>query len=83
MICPKCRSENVTISLAETGSKTKKTGIGLGGHLNNTARALTAVSTLGISNLVWKKSKGEEKTKTVMKKVCLCQNCGHSWRLWT
>ncbi len=81
MVCPSCKSENVTISLAETGSKTKKTGIGLGGHLNNTARAITAISTLGMSNLVWKKSKGESKTKTVMQKICLCQNCGHSWVL--
>jgi len=52
--------------MEETGSKTKKHGNGIGGHLNNTARALTAVSTLGLSNLVWKKSKGSEKTKAIM-----------------
>lgn len=67
--------------MEETGSKTKKHGNGIGGHLNNTARALTAVSTLGLSNLVWKKSKGSEKAKAIMQKVCLCQNCGHSWIL--
>jgi len=67
--------------MEEVGSKTKKHGIGLGGHINNAARALTAVSTLGMSNLVWKKSKGSEKTKTIMEKVCLCQNCGNSWIL--
>ena len=66
MKCPKCKDENVTIQMMETGSQTKKTGIGLGGHINNTARAITAVSTLGMSNLVWKKSKGEEKAKTKM-----------------
>ena len=67
--------------MEETGSKTKKHGNGIGGHLNNTARALTAVSTLGLSDLVWKKSKGSEKTKAIMQKVGLCQNCGHSWIL--
>lgn len=81
MICPKCGSEEVIISMEETGSKTKKHGNGLGGHLNNTARALTAISTLGMSNLIWKKSKGGAKTKTVMKKVCLCQNCGYDWSI--
>lgn len=81
MVCPKCGSENVTISMEETGSKTKKTSVGFGGHVNNAARAFTAISTLGMSNLVWKKSKGEEKTKNVMQKVCLCQNCGHSWTI--
>lgn len=81
MVCPECGSENVTISLEETGSKTKKHGNGIGGHINNTARALTAISTLGMSNLVWKKSKGGEKTKTIKEKVCLCQNCGNSWVL--
>ena len=49
--------------MEETGSKTKKHGNGIGGHLN------------------WKKSKGSEKTKAIMQKVCLCQNCGHSWIL--
>lgn len=81
MKCPECGSENVTIQMMETGSKTSKKGNGLLGHVNNTARAITAISTLGVSNLVWKKSKGGEKTKTVMQKVCLCQNCGNSWTI--
>lgn len=81
MKCPECGSENVTVQIVETGSKTSKKGNGLLGHVNNTARALTAVSTLGMSNLVWKKSKGGEKTKNQMQKVCLCQNCGHSWEI--
>lgn len=79
MKCPKCKSENVNISFEQVGSKTKKTSIGLGGHINNTARAITAVSTLGMSNLVWKKAKGEEKTIAKNAKICLCQNCGYSW----
>lgn len=79
MKCPKCGSENVTIEMMQTGGKTKKQGNGLGGHINNTARGLTAVCTLGMSNLVWKKSKGNEKTSFKNQKVCLCQNCGNSW----
>lgn len=81
MKCPKCKGENVTISLEQVGSKTKKTSVGLGGHVNNTARAIAAISTLGMSNLVWKKATGEEKSKTKNAKVCLCQDCGYSWEI--
>ena len=81
MKCPKCKKDNVTIQMMETGSKAKKTSIGLGGHINNAARTVAAVSTLGMSNPVWQKAKGEEKTKTKMEKVCLCQNCGYSWTI--
>ena len=79
MKCPKCGSENVTIQLIQSGGKTKKHGVGLGGHVNNAARGLTAVCTLGMSNLVWKKSKGSEKTTIKNAKICLCQNCGSPW----
>ena len=81
MVCPKCKSENVSIEMIQTGGKTKKHGNGLGGHVNNMARAATAVGTLGMSNLVWKKSKGGEKTTYKNEKMCLCQNCGHSWTI--
>ena len=81
MTCPNCGSENVTISIEQTGTKTKKTGVGVGGHLNNTARAMTAVATLGMSNIVWKKAKGEEKSVSITQKICLCQNCGNSWTI--
>ena len=81
MVCPKCNSENVNVQIEQVASKTKKHGNGFGGIVNNTARAATAVCTLGMSNLVWKKSKGGEKTTVENKKVCVCQNCGHSWDL--
>lgn len=81
MICPKCRSENVTIEMMQTKGKTAKHGTGLLGNINNAARATTAICTLGMSNLVWKKSKGTEKTKFKNEKVCLFQNCGHSWNI--
>ena len=81
MVCPKCNSENVNVQIEQVSSKAKKHGNGFGGIVNNTARAATAVCTLGMSNLVWKKSKGGEKTTVENKKVCVCQNCGHSWDL--
>lgn len=81
MKCPKCKSENVTVELVQTSGKTKKHGTGLGGHVNNAARGITAVFTLGASNLIWKKSEGSEKTKFKNEKMCICQDCGHSWKL--
>lgn len=81
MTCPKCNSNNVNIQIEQVSGKTKKTSVGLGGHLNNLARGTTALFTLGTSNLVWKKSTGEEKTKFKNKKICLCQNCGYTWNI--
>lgn len=85
MQCPKCKSENVNVQLMETGSKskTKKSGVGLGGHTYNATRGLMAISTLGMSNLVMKKKKGEAKTKTKTETAtfCVCQNCGNSWQV--
>ena len=81
MICPKCGSENVSIAMEQVAGKTKKHGVGFAGHMNNAARATTAFITLGMSNLVWKKSKGGEKNVFENRKVCLCQQCGYSWPL--
>lgn len=81
MVCRRCRSSNVTIQMEQVGSRTAKHGTGLGGNINNTARALIAISTLGMSNLFWKKSKGTEKTKVKNKKICICQDCGYSWSI--
>ena len=81
MKCIKCKSENVTIQMVQTSKKTKKHGNGIGGHVNNAARGFTAVCTLGMSNIVWKKSKGNEKTTIQNKKMCVCQKCGTSWEI--
>ena len=81
MKCPNCNGEHVTIQMIQDEAKTSHKGVGFGGHMNNAARGLTAVCTLGMSNLVWKKSKGGSKTKLTTHKVCLCQDCGHSWEL--
>lgn len=81
MVCPNCGSEDVTVTLQQVGTKTKKHGNGIGGHINNAARGIVALSTLGMSNLVWKKSKGTEKSVAVNAKICLCQKCGNSWEI--
>lgn len=78
--CPKCGSGNVSVELIQKAGKTKKHGNGIGGHINNTARGLTAACTLGVSNLVWKKSTGNEKTKYRNETMCICQNCGKTWK---
>lgn len=81
MICPKCKGDNVTIAYVGEGSRTKSNSVGFGGHMNNTARAMTAVGTLGMSNLVWKKSKGTHKTKSKNTKKAICQSCGNDWKI--
>ena len=80
MSCPKCRSNWVTVTFVQAGAKSSHQGVGLGGHLNNAARGLTAIGTLGASNLFWKKSKGSTKTTFKNEKVYICQNCGNTWK---
>ena len=85
LVCPKCKGNNLQIQFMEEGSKskTKHTCVGLGGHAHNAARGILAISTLGVSNLVVKKAKGESKTKSKTKnvKICICQDCGNSWKI--
>lgn len=77
--CPTCGGSDVQVQLVEQGQMTTKKGVGFGGHVNNAARATTAVMTLGMSNLVWKKSKGTNKTNTVTATMGICQSCGNTW----
>ena len=81
MQCPDCGGKNVTIQMMPKVIQTTHQGVGLIGNINNAARNLTATATLGVSNLFWKESKGSSKTKLRIHKVCLCQNCVHSWEM--
>ena len=81
MICPICGSSHASVQFVPIKTKTTKKGVGPIGHMNNIARGLTAVSTLGMSNLLWKKSKGTERATVTSEKVGVCQNCGNSWML--
>lgn len=79
MNCVRCFSQNVNVELLQSGGRTRKHGTGFGGKMNNAARGVTALSSFGISNLVWKKSEGTERMKYKTSKTAICQNCGHSW----
>ena len=81
MKCKRCGSHDVVVQYVEKGQKTARKSIGLGGHINNTARGVTALCTFGVSNLVWKKSEGVNVTKTKSGKVAICQDCGKSWNV--
>lgn len=81
MICPSCNSEKVQINFVEQGSRTASHGTGFGGKFNNAARTMAAVSSVGMTNLVWKKSNGTHKSKTKNVKTALCQDCGKDWKI--
>ena len=81
MVCPKCGGDNIAIQMQQVSTKTKKSGVGFGGHMNNFVRGMTAVCTLGASNLVWKKATGTEKSEIQSRKICLCQSYGNSWEV--
>lgn len=81
MQCPQCGSQNISVTMIQTNGKSKHKGNGLGGHLNNAARGVTAAFTFGVSNLVWEKSKGTEKMQFKNQKVAVCQDCGNSWNI--
>ena len=81
MVCRRCKSPNVTVQMQEVGAKTSKRGNGILGNTNNYFRAATAIGTFGLSNLFWKKSKGSSKTKVKTEKICICQECGYSWKI--
>ena len=75
MICPKCGSENVTVTLEQTSAKTKTRGMGC---LWGIARAFLILCTFGLWLLIGGR-KGTSKTKIKSQTVCLCQNCAHKW----
>lgn len=77
MICPKCGSNNVNVTLEQTGAKTKKQGRGC---LWGMGRLFLVVCTCGLWLLVGK-HKGKEKTKYNNKTVALCQSCGYKWNM--
>lgn len=81
MVCPKCNSENVTITMEQVSSKTTKKSKRFRSRINNSFRRSFAICTFGLSNLFWRKSGGTEDTKFKTKKFCVCQNCGYSWKL--
>ena len=81
MKCPKCGSTSVSVQMIETGSKTKKSGVGLIGNSYNTFRGIMNICTFGILGKIMPKATGKEKTKAKLSKMAVCQSCGHNWRV--
>lgn len=77
MICPRCKSENVTVTMEQTGSKTSMKG---NGCLWGLGRTMLIICTCGLWLLVGR-HKGTGKTKMNNRTVALCQNCGNKWNV--
>lgn len=77
MVCPKCGSDNVSVQLVQTGSRSSYNGRGC---LWEMGRLMLIFCTCGLWLLVGK-SKGRGRTKVKNKKTCVCQSCGNSWRI--
>lgn len=71
MKCPKCGSENVTVT-NETEVKTKRRGC-----LKWCLWLLLAVCTFGLILII--PILTNSKTKSKNRTVCICQNCGKRW----
>ncbi len=77
MVCPKCKSENVTIQMVQTGSKSSHKA---GGCLWGIGRMTLIICTFGLWLLVGK-HKGGSDTKIKNKKIAICQNCSYQWNV--
>lgn len=77
MVCPKCGSQNVTVSTEQTGGK-------MSGHnrgcLWKFGRICLICCTFGLWLLVGK-SKGKGNMKFKNQTVAICQNCGNKWNI--
>lgn len=77
MTCPKCGSENVTVTTEQISSKTRTKHTGC---LWGIARLCLIICTCGLWILVGKR-KETGKTKIQNQTVAICQNCGHKWKV--
>ena len=76
MVCPKCGSENVTVTTEQVSAKTKKNGVGI---LWPICRLMLICFTGGLWLLVGKRT-GKSTTKIKSQTVCICQQCANKWR---
>ena len=77
MTCPKCESENVNITLEMVESET---GMKKAGCLWGIGRFFLIICTGGLWLIIGKR-KATLKTKFKNKKIAICQNCGHKWKV--
>lgn len=73
MICPVCKNENIKIEVIQTSSKTNHVSI-----IRRIGRFCLIVCTFGIWAFVPKR---KEHTMYKTEKICVCQKCGHSWKM--
>lgn len=76
IMCPKCKQRNVSVQLIQTAAKTKHNSRGC---LWELGRLFLIFCTCGLW-LIIGRSKGKSKTKIKNDKMCVCQNCGYSWK---
>jgi protein-arginine kinase activator protein McsA len=77
MTCTHCGSNNVTVTIENIGSKTK---IRKRSFLGSFMRLILICCTGGLWLLVGKRT-GVAKTKSINRKIALCQQCGASWEI--
>ena len=75
MVCPKCGSNNVNVSIQQKSAKTKQKRMGC---LWSIGRACLIVCTLGLWLLVGRRS-GTATTKFESETVAVCQQCAYKW----
>lgn len=75
MVCPKCRSTDITVQIVQEESKTTIKRVGL---FRKLIRLCLVICTCGLWILV---PRGKDKSTTtyVNRKVFTCQNCGTAW----
>lgn len=77
MVCPKCKSEDVTVTVEQVAGNTRETNPGC---LWTLGRWTMIICTLGLW-LVIGKHKGKGKTNFKSQTVAVCQNCGNKWKV--
>ncbi|MGH4125595.1 MAG: hypothetical protein ACREV6_22005 [Clostridium sp.] len=77
MQCPKCKNENVSVTLEQIAGKTKNRNMGC---LWSIGRICLILCTCGLWLLIGKrKETGNIKFKN--KTIALCQHCGYKWEI--
>lgn len=76
--CPKCKSDNVTIQMVNTGMKTKQFSNGFEGQTHNAGKRFLSKMTFGISDAFVRERLGEEETDISSAKTYICQSCGYT-----
>ena len=77
MVCPKCKSENVTVTTEQVSGKTGTKGTGC---LWALGRWTLIICTCGLWLLIGKR-KGTSSTKFKSQTVAICQGCGNKWKV--